>query len=43
MSVIFDNIYAYVITNDDIRAYEKFIEQTKYSMFSENVVNFIND
>lgn len=39
----FDNIYAYVITNDDIRAYDKFIEQTKYSMFSENVVNFIND
>ena len=29
----FDNIYAYVITNDDIRAYDKFIEQTKYSMF----------
>ena len=39
----FDNIYAYVITLDDINAYENFIAQSKFSMFSTNLVNFIDE
>lgn len=39
----FDNIYAYVITDDDIKAYDNFIAQTKYSAFTESVINFVND
>lgn len=39
----FDDIYAYVITSDDIRVYKNFIEQSKFSMFSTNLVNFVNE
>lgn len=39
----FDNIYAYVITSDDITAYENFIAQSKFSMFSTNLVNFMDE
>lgn len=39
----FDNIYAHVITSDDIQAYENFIAQSKFSMFSTNLINFVND
>ena len=39
----FDNIYAYVITSDDITAYENFIAQSKFSMFSINLVNFMDE
>lgn len=39
----FDNIYAYVITSDDITAYENFITQSKFSMFSTNVINFVDE
>lgn len=39
----FDNIYAYIITSDDIRAYENFIAQSKFSMFSTNLVNFVSE
>lgn len=39
----FDNIYAYVITSDDIRAYESFINQSKFAMFSSNLVNLVDE
>lgn len=39
----FDNIYAYVITSDDISAYENFIAQSNFSMFSSNLVNFVSE
>lgn len=39
----FNRIYAYVITSDDITAYENFISQSKFSMFSTNTVNFFSE
>lgn len=39
----FDNIYAYVITVDDINAYDNFIAQSNFSMFSSNLVNFVSE
>lgn len=39
----FDNIYAYVITSDDISVYENFIAQSNFSMFSTNLVNFVDE
>lgn len=39
----FDNIYAYVITSDDISAYDNFIAQSNFSMFSSNLVNFVSE
>lgn len=39
----FDSIYAYVITADDIRAYENFINQSKFAMFSSNLVNLVDE
>ncbi len=39
----FDNIYAYVITEDDIRAYDSFVQQSKISIFSNNVRNLYDD
>lgn len=39
----FDSIYSHVITSDDIRVYDDFITQSKFSMFSSNLVNFVNE
>lgn len=39
----FNNIYAYVITEDDIRAYDSFVQQSRISIFSNNVKNLYND
>lgn len=39
----FDRIYAYIITPDDIQAYENFIAESKFSMFSSNLVNFVDE
>lgn len=39
----FDSIYAYVITADDIQAYENFINQSKFAMFSSNLVNLVDE
>lgn len=39
----FDNIYAYVITSDDIQAYNNFISGSKFSMFSSNLVNLVDE
>ncbi len=39
----FDNIYAYVITENDIRVYDIFVQQSKMSIFANNVRNLYND
>lgn len=39
----FNSIYAYVITEDDIRAYDSFVQQSRISIFSNNVRNLYDD
>lgn len=39
----FGNIYAHVIIDDDIRAYDTFVAQSRFSMFSTNLINFVNE
>lgn len=39
----FDNIYAYKITADDIRAYENFVGHSEFAMYYTNTINFVNE
>ena len=38
----FSHIYADVITESDILAYEKFVAESKFVMFADNLVNLVN-